>query len=185
MSSLSMIEMAIKEANRDGEISQEEFNSIIALGESMGVSSNVINDMIKAELEKYVKAQEAQTALVEKNKATKLAEEQKERQKEQEKTYYDNWYNWDDDSPNEGMLVLYGLIGLVVGIVNAYTHDKSWYSYILMPILTTLYGLACYGIVYGLSNLQRRKPLLDWKKPILIPFAIVLVLVIAYLILPI
>jgi uncharacterized membrane-anchored protein len=185
MSSLSMIEMALKEANRDGEISQEEINSIIALGQSMGVSEAVVKDMIKAELEKHIKELEAQAALAEKNKAVKLAEEQKERQKEQEKTYYDNWYNWDDDSPNEGMIVLYGLIGLVVGIVNAYTHDKSWYSYILMPILTTLYGLACYGIVYGLSNLQRRKPLLDWKKPILIPFAIVLVLVIAYLILPI
>lgn len=185
MSSLSMIEMAIKEANRDGEISQEEINSIIALGQSMGVSEAVVKDMIKAELEKHIKELEAQAALAEKNKAIKQAKELEIKQKEQEKEYDHNYSYWDDSSPDEGMLVLYGLIGLVVGIVNAYTHDKSWYSYILMPILTTLYGLACYGIVYGLSNLQRRKPLLDWKKPILIPFAIALVLVIAYLILPI
>ena len=183
--SLQVIEALIKNANQDGEISQAEIDSIVAEGVKFGVSADVVMGMIKSELEKYVKAQEAQAALAEKNKAIKQAKELEERQKEQEKTYYDNWYNWDDDSPNEGMIVLYGLIGLVVGIVNAYTHDKSWFSYILMPILTTLYGLACYGIVYGLSKLQRRKPLLDWKKPILISFAIVLVLVIAYLILPI
>lgn len=196
--SLEVIEMMIKESLRDGEISASERETLVKQGESFGISKETVISMIDAEVDKLnikvneekKKQQEAdERRLQEKVKREKEEEKRIAEKAKKEKLYEykSNFEDWKDDFDEVNFLtwgLLYGGIGLIVGILNAYTHDKGWSAYIGMPLLGLIYGYMAYGIAIGLSFIAKRKPLLDWHKPILIAYSIIVLAFICYLVIP-
>ncbi len=196
--SLEVIEMMIKESLRDGEISASERETLVKQGESFGISKETVISMIDAEVDKLnikvneekKKQQEAdERRLQEKVKREKEEEKRIAEKAKKEKLYEykSNFEDWKDDFDEFNFLtwgLLYGGIGLIVGILNAYTHDKGWGAYIGMPLLGLIYGYMAYGIAIGLSFIAKRKPLLDWHKPMLIAYSIIVLAFICYLVIP-
>jgi len=196
--SLEVIEMMIKESLRDGEISASERETLVKQGESFGISKETVVSMIDAEVEKLnskieeekKKQQEADAKkelekVKRENEAKKLIAEKTKKEKQYEyKNNFKNWEEWFDEMNFLTWGLLYGGIGLIVGILNAYTHNKGWGAYIGMPLLGLVYGYMAYGIAVGLSFLTKRKPLLDWHKPVLIVYSVLVLAFICYLVIP-
>ena len=198
--SLEVIEIMIKESLRDGEISASEKETIVKQGESFGISKETVISMIDAEVDKLnikvsqesmQKQEEEARKEIERTKrrieSEKLALEKAKKEKQSE--YSENFYEWKEDTFNEGLSfltwgLLYGGLGLFVGILNAYTHDKVWYAYIGMIFLGLIYGYMAYGVAVGLSFITKRKPLLDWHKPVLIAYGVLVLAFICYLVIP-
>jgi hypothetical protein len=180
--SLEVIEIMIKESLRDGEISASEKETIVKQGESFGISKETTISMIDAEIDKL-------NIKVSQESKQKQEEEAKKAKKEKQSEYYGNFEEWKEDTFNEGLSfltwgLLYGGLGLFVGILNAYTHDKVWYAYIGMIFLGLIYGYMAYGVAVGLSFITKRKPLLDWHKPVLIAYGVLVLAFICYLVIP-
>lgn len=196
--SLEVIEMMIKESLRDGEVSTSERETLVKQGESFGISKETVISMIDAEVDKLnIKVSQASKQKQEeeskkeieranrKIEAEKIALEQEK--KEKISKYRSNFSEWESDFDEANFFtwgLLYGGIGLIVGILNAYTHDKGWGAYIGMPLLGLIYGFMAYGIVVGLTFLTKRKPLLDWHKPVLIAYGVIVLAFICYLVIP-
>jgi len=196
--SLEVIEMMIKESLRDGEISASERETLVKQGESFGISKETVFSMIDAEVEKLnskikeekKKQQEADAKkelekVKRENEAKKLKVEEAKKEKQYE--YKGNFQEWKYDFDEVNFLtwgLLYGGIGLVVGIINAYSHSKGWGAYIGMPLLGLVYGYMAYGIAIGISFIAKRKPLLDWHKPVLIVYSVLVLAFICYLVIP-
>jgi hypothetical protein len=195
--SLEVIEIMILDSLKDGEISSLEKDSIVKQGQSFGISEETILSMIDAGVKKHqdnilkLEKQKEEEELINKKEklrieeeANKLATEKIKKQKDYE--YRVNFKEWEDDLGEVSFLwgLLYGAIGLIVGIINAYSHNKGWMSYIGMALLGFIYGVIAYGIVIGLSFLQKRKPLLDWQKPFLIGYFTLVLVFISYLLIP-
>ncbi len=196
--SLEVIEMMIKESLRDGEISASERETLVKQGESFGISKETVISMIDAEVDKLnlkvsqeskQKQEEETKREIERTKrkieAEKLALEKAKKEKQYEyEGNFEDWADWFDEMSFLTWGLLYGGIGLIVGILNAYTHSKGWGAYIGMPLLGLLYGYMAYGIAIGLSFLTKRKPLLDWHKPVLIAYGVLVLAFIFYLVIP-
>lgn len=196
--SLEVIEMMIKESLRDGEVSTSERETLVKQGESFGISKETVVSMIDAEVEKLnskikeekKKQQEAYAKKeLEKVKREKEAAAalKKKAKKEKQYEYEGNFEEWKYDFDEVNFLtwgLLYGGIGLVVGIINAYSHSKGWGAYIGMSLLGLVYGYMAYGIAIGISFIAKRKPILDWHKPVLIAYSVLVLAFICYLVIP-
>lgn len=196
--SLEVIEIMIRESLADGEISVSEKDAIIKHGESYGISKEIVISMIDAEVDrlnnkasqesKQKQEEEAKKEIERaklKIKDEKIALEQEKKKKNNK--YHGNFSEWESNFDEINFFtwgLLYGGIGLFVGILNAYTHDKSWGAYIGMLLLGLIYGYMAYGIVVGLTFLTKRKPLLDWHKPVLIAYGVLVLALICYLVIP-
>lgn len=193
---LEVIEMIIKESFRDGEITKDEIETLVKQGESYGIAKDTVIEMINAEKKnKELETKQKLKQQEEKEIAIALMKKEQEKsrkefKKRQVKKNYDyNFSEWESDFDFlltfvVGWGLLYGGIGLIVGVINAYTHNKGWGSYIGMSLLGLIYGYMVNGIVIGLSFLQKRKPLLDWYKPVSIAFGILVLFFIYFLVIP-
>jgi len=193
--SLEVIEVMIKESLRDGVLDTAEKENIVEMGESFGISKETVIPMIEAEVEKFnnkvtkeakeKKEQEIKQVLDAKEKRKKAAEQQKQEEAKQNKPIYKNNYEiWIDDDIKP--IITFGLgaiIGLLIGVLNAYTHSKGWSAYIGMPLLGIFYGLLTGGIAYGISLIIKRKPT-DWHKPVIIAYGVLVLGFICYLVIP-
>jgi hypothetical protein len=196
--SLELIEIIIKESLRDGEISDAERATIFKKGEVFGISKEIVNSLINAEVEKlsYKKLEEQRK---QKEEEQRLENERVKRERDLQKSIdeeflakrnlevQNNFNDWKDNFDEVNFLtwgLLYGGIGLILGVLNAYTHNKEWLSYIGMPILCLIYGYLVYAASIGISFLTKRKPLLDWHKPILIAFIVMVLFMIIYFLIP-
>lgn len=192
--SLEVIEIMIKESLRDGEISSTEKEEIVKTGESFGISKETILKMIDDEVNKYKKKvlneekqKKEEEIRKEREKEHKRSQEKKialEEKKKEKEYQFREWSDYFDGTSFFTWGLLYGGIGILIGILNAYTHAKGWGAYIGMSFLGLFFGLCAYGIAVGLSFMTKRKPLLDWNKPMLIAYSIIVLAFICYLVIP-
>jgi len=199
--SLEVIELMIKESLRDGEISTVEKETILKQADEFGISKETAISMIDEEVKKSnLKKSEEVKRKQEAEKKEKLESEKRKieaekravenAKKEKDEDFYRNFYKWKENwdwDPGFNFFTwcwLYAGPGALLGILNAYTHDKGWGAYFGMFFLGLLYGFITYGIVVGISFATKRKPLLDWHKTLLIPFGLLVIAFICYFVIP-
>lgn len=194
--SLEVIEIMIKESLRDGEISASEKETIVKQGESFGISKETVISMINAEVEK-LNIKITQESKQKQEEEAKKAIESKKRENEKKKIESNkngeilrskfNGSDWSEGifyDQAETWIPWSMSIAAVLGIVNAVTHHKAWYAYIGMFLLFAVYGFVFYAITYLISMITKRVPFLDWHKPVLIAFGVLVLAIICYLVIP-
>ncbi len=208
--SLEVIEMMVKHEFADGLISDAEREMLLSQGEQMGVPKETTLVLIEAEMAKVEKnnaekAEKANKDEAERNAEIQRAEIEKTQRKleadakqaihlankDKEKKAYlyaQNFSKWKTDFSDSTDFVLWISIflfgGMALGLLNGYTHNKSWYMYVAMLFAGMFLGLIFFGLFLAISHLTKRKPLTDWHKPVLISFITVIAALILYLVIP-
>ena len=151
--SIEVIEEMIKAALQDEKISLEEKDEILKLAKELNISEDIVLSLIKAEevkienkkeLESKHKQEEAEKKALE----IRVKELEKKKKKSNKKAKLQS-SKFNDTYWAEGIfseqattwLPLSMIIAGILGIVNAFTHNKAWYSYIGMFLLFSLFGI--------------------------------------------
>jgi hypothetical protein len=194
--SIAIIEEMIKAALQDEKISLDEKDAVLKKAKEYNISEVLVLELIKAEEDKIEdkKTLEAKQKLEHQEKKT-IETEEKELEKKRKKAIKNAGElssKFNDSYWAEGIfgeqattwIPFSIIITGVIGIVNAATHDKAWYAYIGMFLLFSSFGFVFYAITYLISMLTKRVPFLDWHKPVLIAFGVLVLAIICYLVIP-
>ncbi|MGC6433147.1 MAG: hypothetical protein ACON4M_03015 [Crocinitomicaceae bacterium] len=170
--SLETIEMIIRESLRDGEFTAQEREVILKQAEKFGISKETVEAIIKTEIENF-------------NSKIKQKEDKSKQKIDYEKEEY--WrYKWSEffGDQSENWISISMLVFALLGIINAYTHNKAWYSFIGMFFLFSIYGFVFYSFTFLISMLTKRVPFLDWPKTTFLTFSVVVLVFILYSVIP-
>lgn len=184
--SLEVIEILITEAVKDGKIDTQEYQKIVEEANNYGISEITVKSLVDQALADREKKQISQERKKEEDK--KLLEQERlkiesEKLTAEIKENYDHWLE-ELDTTAAIYIAIGTLLGICLGFANAYTHNKSWYSYLFMAIPGAFIGILIVGLAVLLSYITKRKMFHNWPVWTWVLYLLLSLSIIIYMIIP-